>query len=88
MVGHGHIKHEFHEQRSEIILNQKQICNYCGKQLDLFDTQNDFTIHRRIEYGSIYDGCVANLKLCCDCFDALVERCKVIPIFEEVQAAW
>lgn len=62
---------------------EKKVCNHCGKELSLFDLQNDFTIHKKIEYGSIYDGCTADLHLCCNCFDALAEECKVFPISEE-----
>ena len=61
---------------------EKQICNHCGKELDVFDLQQDFTIHRKIEYGSSYDGCIVHLQLCCDCFDKTVEACKVNPITE------
>ena len=61
---------------------KKQICNHCGKELDIFDLQQEFTIHRKIEYGSSYDGCIVHLQLCCDCFDKMVESCKVNPITE------
>lgn len=61
----------------------KKICNCCGKELDLFDLQNDFAIHKKIEYGSVYDGCKVDLNLCCNCFDVLAESCKVSPISEE-----
>lgn len=64
---------------------EKKVCNHCGKELDLFDLQQDFTIHKRIEYGSIYDGCNLHLQLCCDCLDRTVQSCKVTPI-EEVSA--
>ena len=29
-----------------------QIYNLCGKELDFFDLQNDFSIHRKIGYGT------------------------------------
>lgn len=61
----------------------KNVCNLCGKELEFFDLQNDFTIHRKVQYGSIYDGYTVNLKLCCDCFDDLVQQCKVNPMSEE-----
>lgn len=64
-------------------MKNKYICNYCGKELDFYDFQGDFTIHKQqIEYGSIHDGDSVHLQLCCDCFDKLVEDCKVNPIDE------
>lgn len=54
-----------------------------GKELDLFDLQEDFSIHRQhIGYGSIHDGDNVDLQLCCDCFDKLVSECNVSPIEE------
>lgn len=58
------------------------ICNLCGKELDFFDLQNDFSIHRKIGYGSVHDGDDVHLRLCSDCFDGLVDECDVSPIEE------
>ena len=59
-------------------MSDKRVCNYCGKELDLFDLQEDFSIHRQhIGYGSIHDGDNVDLQLCCDCFDKLVSECNV-----------
>ena len=64
-------------------MSDKRVCNYCGKELDLFDLQEDFSIHRQhIGYGSIHDGDNVDLQLCCDCFDKLVSECNVSPIEE------
>lgn len=38
--------------------------------------------NRKIEYGSIFDGDIVDMQLCCDCFDDLVNECKVSPIIE------
>lgn len=65
------------------MIQEKNVCNYCGKELDVFDLQQDFFIHTRIGYGSIYDGDFVRLQLCCDCFDKLVGACKVSPIIED-----
>lgn len=59
------------------------VCSCCGKPLDVFDLQQDFTIHRKVEYGSVYDGCEIELRFCCNCFDSLVKRCRVTPIVNE-----
>ena len=56
------------------------VCNLCGKELDFWDVQEDFTLHR---HGG-YDGEVIKLRLCCECFDHIVDECKVSPI-EEVK---
>lgn len=55
-------------------------CNYCGKEMDFFDLQEDFTIHREIGYGSGYDGETVDLHMCCSCFDKIVSECKICPI--------
>lgn len=63
-------------------MTQNLICNHCGKELDFFDLQNDFSIHKRIGYGSVYDGDDVHMRLCSECFDELVEDCEVSPIEE------
>lgn len=57
----------------------------CGKDFDEFDTQEDFSLHRYVGYGSGFDGSYIDLDLCCDCFDKLmndyiVPRCKISPV--------
>lgn len=60
-----------------------EVCNCCGKKLDIFDRQQNFYIHKfQIGYGSAHDGDGVHLQLCCECFDELVKRCKVNPIIE------
>lgn len=59
-----------------------KVCNMCGKELDFFDIQQDFAIHRQVCYGSIYDGEHVDLHLCCECFDKVVADCKINPIEE------
>lgn len=72
------------EPRGGINLQDNKVCNQCGKELDFWDIQENFTIHSQIGYGSIHDGDDVHLQLCCDCFDKLVEDCKVNPIMEVV----
>jgi len=60
----------------------RNVCNRCGKELDFFDQQQDFTIHKHIGYGSVHDGDHVNLQLCCECFDKAVAECKISPIEE------
>jgi hypothetical protein len=48
-------------------------CTVCGKDFDRFDDQENFEIEfPYIGYGSNYDTCSINAKLCCQCFDAMV----------------
>lgn len=56
------------------------ICNKCGKHFDIWDTQEDFSIYRRLGYGSKHDGDDLELDICCDCMDELIDSCKVSPI--------
>lgn len=64
---------------------RKRVCNMCGKDFDIFDEQEDFSMYRNIGYGSKYDEQKIELDLCCDCFDKLVDEyimpnCKISPI--------
>lgn len=59
-----------------------RICNLCGKKMDLWDTQQDFRVYTRIQYGSKYDGDDLCLDLCCACMDGLIDACKASPLGE------
>lgn len=58
----------------------KKVCNRCGKELDFFDCQEDYSIHKHVGYGSKLDYCIVDLQLCCECFDRLVEECVISPV--------
>lgn len=50
-------------------------CDFCGKELDQYDTQENFGFHHsHIGYGSQYDGENIDIDLCCDCFDKMMEE--------------
>lgn len=56
-------------------------CNLCGKELDMFDIQNDFTIQKdAVCYGSGLDGERVELRLCCSCFDRIAYACEISPV--------
>lgn len=57
-------------------------CNLCGKQFDIWDTQEGFSINRRLGYGTKYDGDELQLDLCCDCMERIIDECKISPIIE------
>lgn len=46
-------------------------CNKCGKEMDIWDRQENFSINRRCGYGTKYDGFGIQLNLCCDCMEEL-----------------
>lgn len=64
-------------------MQEKQYCNGCGRELDFWDKQQDFTIHKKIQYGSVHDGATVDMHLCCLCFDTLLQACAVSPVVEE-----
>ena len=61
-------------------MNKPIVCNKCGKELDLWDTQENFYIERSLGYGTKYDGDKLKIHLCCDCMEKLIDECVVSPI--------
>ena len=61
-------------------------CNLCGKKFDMWDEEENFCFRHRFRYGSKYDCYQLDLKLCCKCFDSLMDelvpRCKTNPLSE------
>ena len=55
-------------------------CNLCGKNLDFWDQNEDFSWTRHLGYGTKYDGNTLNLHLCCECIKKIIEECTVSPI--------
>jgi len=45
----------------------------CGKKFDMWDEQENFCFEHRVGYGSKNDGDVVRLKLCCGCFDRIID---------------
>ena len=60
-----------------------EICNKCGKEFDIWDSQENFSIHRRLGYGTKYDGSDLKMNLCCNCMEKLIDGCKFSPIKDE-----
>lgn len=61
---------------------RKTICNLCGEDFDFWDEQEDYSIYKRIGYGSRYDGKHLSLDICCKCMDELIGRCVISPVEE------
>lgn len=55
-------------------------CNKCGKKMDMWDIQEDFSMQRHLGYGSKHDGDILDLDLCCDCMDELIDSCVISPV--------
>lgn len=50
----------------------------------MWDTQGDFTIDKEsITYGSVHDGDAVKFRICCKCFDSLVDSCVINPIIDK-----
>lgn len=58
-------------------------CNWCGKDFDEWDEQQNIRIHKRVGYGSDYDGAVIDIRLCCSCLDKIIGGCAIPPIVED-----
>lgn len=58
-------------------------CNKCGKKMDLWDIQEDFSIYTTCGYGTKYDGSKIELDLCCDCMEKLIKDCKINPVEDD-----
>ena len=63
-------------------MSKKLVCNKCGKEFDIWDVQEDFTITKTLGYGTVHDGDRLNLHLCCECMDKLIGECVITPIEE------
>jgi len=61
----------------------KMRCNKCGKEMDIWDRQENFSINGICGYGTKYDGSKIQLNLCCDCMEELIDTCVVSPVIME-----
>lgn len=62
---------------------KKLVCNMCGKELDMWDEQEGFSIYRACGFGTKFDGDSIQLDLCCDCMEKLVDSCLVSPVISK-----
>lgn len=61
------------------------ICNKCGKELDIWDKQEEFSLHKNLGYGTAYDGMRLELDLCCKCMEELIVSCSENPLIDIVE---
>lgn len=59
---------------------KQKACNMCGREFDMWDAQEDFTIERYLGYGTKYDGERLSLHLCCFCMEKIIDACEISPI--------
>lgn len=60
-------------------MSKGTICNKCGKKFDMWDESEGYGFHRKLGYGTIYDGMTLKLNLCCSCMESLIAACSVSP---------
>ena len=60
--------------------NEAKVCNLCGRDFDEFDQFEDYNIHKKLGYGTIFDGEILDLHLCCLCMERLITKCEVSPL--------
>lgn len=69
-------------KKEVVTLSEVMTCNRCGKELDIWDKQERFSIHTRLGYGTKYDGDILEINLCCSCMEKLIDECVISPIKE------
>lgn len=65
---------------------REYICNKCGKKMDEYDIQERLAVYQQLGYGSKFDGERVEIDLCCECFDRIIEECKISPIIHMNEA--
>ena len=58
----------------------KLVCTMCGKELDDWDMNADFYFKHYIGFGSKYDLNILEARLCCKCFDKILDT--ILPMFK------
>jgi hypothetical protein len=61
-------------------MNTESICTMCSKVLDEIDKEQDFHFKQWIGYGSKHNLNIFEARLCCDCFDKVLDA--VLPMFK------
>lgn len=67
-------------------MSSQKRCNMCGKPLDFWDKQEDFSLERHFGYGTIYDTEYLNLHLCCQCMERIIGECVINPVSEHIES--
>ena len=59
------------------------VCNRCGRSLDFWDKQEDFSIIKKLGYGTKYDGQRLRYRVCCSCIEDLIFECVICPTYND-----
>lgn len=59
------------------------VCNMCGAKLDFFDEQENYGFDYYVGYGSKHDMEHIKARFCCNCFDKIIDSCKISPVMGE-----
>lgn len=68
------------------LLMESIFCNKCGKMFSILDEQQPSCMCGKLGYGSVHDGDMLDLHLCCDCLDELIESCAITPVSDRRNA--
>ena len=60
-------------------MDKKLTCTMCGCELDEWDINEDLHFEHFIGYGSSYDTNIFEARLCCKCFDRILDT--ILPMF-------
>ena len=63
-------------------------CTLCGKKMDMWDRQEDFKLNYHVGYGSKYDTTIVDVRLCCDCFDKIIDHIAIHGKYDPVVAEY
>lgn len=69
-------------RKKEKVRAMATVCNVCGKVLTRCEEKNHVKINQVMGYGSQFDGDRVDMDICNECFDRLIESCKIDPIQE------
>ena len=59
-------------------MKKRKRCTMCGRKFELHDKFANFCFEKQIGYGSVHDGEILKLNLCCKCFDRSVDILNLI----------
>ena len=68
------------QETNVINLFNNACCNVCGKELNVYDSEANYHLHKNIGYGSKYDMSEIDLHICIDCMDKIIDSCAKSPI--------
>ena len=65
-------------------MDKKKVCNVCGNEFNMYDDIDGYSIHKKVGYGSKYDGKFMHMNICIKCMDKLIDSCRIKPVISEI----